>query len=169
MTDHETRCILVDAENLLGCPPELASDASWDRACAALLESVDYREESDRLVVGVGPDWVFEASARFPAARLVVRSGPSGADLALCEELADAAWIASHFSEVIVASGDHEFVASVWALRDHRVRVTVATLPLSAAPELTAAADQVLWLERPIHTLGESAFVAVADGMALAA
>ncbi|WP_062202886.1 NYN domain-containing protein [Demequina salsinemoris] len=160
-----TRCILVDVENLLGCSPELASDAAWDLACEGLVEALRYRPETDRLTVASAPSWAFEARARFPRARLVVRRGSSGADRALCEEVDDAEWIASRFAEVIIASGDHEFIDSVVGLRAAGVRTTVAALPASASAELTARADDVVWLERPAVRLGESAYIRVSGGM----
>ncbi|WP_084127296.1 NYN domain-containing protein [Demequina sp. NBRC 110054] len=161
----DTRYILVDIENLLGCSPELASDAAWDAACEGLVEALGYRPETDRLTVASAPAWAFEASARFPHARLVVREGASGADRALCDEVEDAEWVASRFAEVVIASGDHELVASVAGLRAAGVRTTVAAMPITASAELTAGADDVVWLERPANRLGEGAYVRVADGM----
>ena len=136
------RLIAVDLENLLGVQPSLASQSCWEAALEGLLEAVEYREGGDQLVVGVGHDWVFTVADLAPAsARIVTRSVISGADFALCDELADTGFIARRCDHVIVASGDHEFIGSVRALCECGVEVTVATVPLQASGELAFVAD----------------------------
>ncbi|WP_430867183.1 hypothetical protein [Demequina aurantiaca] len=157
------RLIAVDLENLLGVEPRYASDSCWEAALSGLLDSVQYREGVDRLVVGVGHDWVFTVADLAPAsARIVTRDGVSGADLALCDELADTGFIARRFDEVIIGSGDHEFVGSVRALRAAGLATTVATIAIQASGELAFVADAVVWLERPAIRLGEYATIALA-------
>lgn len=156
------RLIAVDLENLLGVEPVLASESCWEVALSGLLASVQYREGTDRLVVGVGHDWVFTVADLAPAsARIVTRNGVSGADLALCDELADTSFIARRFEQVIIASGDHEFIPVVRALRGVGITTTVATIPLQASGELAFVADAVVWLERPALRLRDTATVGV--------
>lgn len=136
------RLIAVDLENLLGVQPALAQQSCWEAALEGLLDSVEYCEGVDHLVVGVGHDWVFAVADLAPAsARIVTRSGVSGADLAPCDELADTGFIARRFERVVIASGDHEFIEPVRSLRATGVEVTVASIPLQASGELAFLAD----------------------------
>lgn len=78
-----------------------------------------------------------------PVQRLV-RSGKDGADSALLEAIADIAWIAGHYDQVVLASGDHIFANAVAALKAAGVRVIViapktglsARMRLAAGPNL---------------------------------
>ena len=149
MTTTTRRLIAADIENLLGAQPKLATAARWDAAFTALIAALDYDPERDHLVVAVAPAWAFHAKSRAPHARLLVRSGESGADLALCDCLADTDFIARRYGRVVIASGDHEFVSPVAALALAGVAVTVAALAIQASPVLTAMATDVIWLERP--------------------
>ncbi len=162
MTAASRRLIAVDAQNLLGCNPGIASTACWEFAIAGLLDAVGFRKDVDHLVIAVAPDWAFTVKALAPCARLVVCQGPHGADVALCDALADTAFIASRYSEVVIASGDHVFCAPVRALADAGVPTTVACLPHQTSSELTDTATSVTWLDRPARFLGETATVAVA-------
>jgi len=143
------RLIAADIENLLGSTPAHATAARWDSAVATLTETLAYEPTRDHLVVAVHPSWAFEVKTRIPTARLLVRTGESGADIALCEELTDVTFIARRYGRVVVASGDHEFVSPVAALTEAGVPVTVASVALHASPVLTAMATDVLWLARP--------------------
>ena len=162
MSSTSRRLIAVDSQNLLGCDPRIASAACWEFAVAGLLRAVGFRKDVDHLVIAVAPDWAFTVKTLAPCARLVVRKGPHGADLALCDALADTAFIASRYSEVVIASGDHIFCASVRALADAGVPTIVAGLPHQTSSELTTTATRVTWLDRPARFLGEAATVAVA-------
>lgn len=159
------RLVVVDLENLLGCAPHVASDAGWALALSRALAAVGFVRGVDQLVIGVGPDWVFTARELAPWARVLHGCGPSGADRALCAELADVDLIADRYAGVVVASGDHEFVRPTLRLLGAGVSVTVAAVMLSASAELTHHASDTVWLERPALTLGEAAYVGVADGM----
>ncbi|WP_062465658.1 NYN domain-containing protein [Demequina maris] len=163
--DEGRRLVVVDLENLLGCAPELASDACWALALTRALEAVGFVAGRDQLVVGVGPAWVFTAAVLAPGARVVTRPGQSGADLALCACLEDVDLVAARYSGVVIASGDHEFVRPMLRLLGAGVPAVVAALPLSASTELTYYASDTVWLERPAHTLGAAAQVGTAAGM----
>lgn len=154
------RLIAMDPQNLLGCHPATASAACWEFAIAESLHAVGFRNDTDHLVIAVAPDWAFTVNALAPFARLMVRGGRQGADLALCNALEDTNFIASRYSEVVIASGDHIFCASVRALADAGVSTTVACLSHQTSSELTATAAHVTWLDRPRKVLGEAATVA---------
>jgi len=163
MSPIRRRLIAVDAQNLLGCHPANASAACWEFAIAESLSAVGFREDTDHLVIAVAPDWAFTVKALAPFARLMVRGGRHGADLALCNALEDTSFIASRYSEVVIASGSHLFRRSVRALADAGVPTTVACLPHQTSSELTAAAAHVTWLDRPRKVLDDVAMVAVAS------
>lgn len=165
MTSTRRRLIAVDAQNLLGCHPGEASEACWEFAIAESLNAVSYREDTDHLVIAVAPDWAFTVKALAPFARLMVRAGRHGADLALCNALEDARFIASRYSEVVIASGDHIFCASIRALADAGVPTTVACLPHQTSNALTATAAHVTWLDRPREVLGDAALVGAASAV----
>jgi len=151
------RLIMVDAENLLACEPDDATPACWEFAISSLLESLEYRRGHDHVVLGVHPSWAYIVAAIVPEARLVVRTGESGADLALCDELLDVDFIARRYDGVDIASGDHEFVSPAAALAGVGVPVTVAAIAVQASPVLTAVAESVVWLTRPARVLGADA------------
>ncbi len=163
MSPIRRRLIAVDAQNLLGCHPANASAACWQFAIAESLGAVGFREDTDHLVIAVAPEWAFTVKALAPFARLMVRGGRHGADLALCNALEDTSFIASRYSEVVIASGSHLFRRSVRALADAGVRTTVACLPHQTSSELTATAAHVTWLDRPQSVLGDAALVAAAS------
>ncbi len=161
MSPTSRRLIAVDAQNLLGCHPSDASAACWEFAIAELLHAVNFRKDTDHLVIAVAPEWAFTVKALAPCARLMVRGGRHGADVALCDALEDTTFIASRYNEVVLASGDHIFCPSVRALADAGVPTTVACLPHQTSSELTATAAHVTWLDRPRRALGDAA-IAVA-------
>ncbi len=160
MSPIRRRLIAMDAQNLLGCHPATASAACWEFAIAESLHAVGFREDTDHLVIAVAPEWAFTVKALAPFARLMVRGGRHGADLALCNALEDTNFIASRYSEVVVASGSHLFRRSVRALADAGVSTTVACLSHQTSSELTATAAHVTWLDRPRKVLGDAATVA---------
>ncbi len=163
MSPIPRRLIAVDAQNLLGCHPATASAACWEFAIAESLHAVGYGKDTDHLVIAVAPDWAFTVKALAPFARLMVRGGRHGADLALCNALEDTTFIANRYSEVVIASGSHIFCRSVRALADAGVATTVACLPHQTSSELTATAAHVTWLDRRRRVLGDAATVAAAS------
>lgn len=163
MSPARRRLIAVDAQNLLGCHPLNASEACWEFAITESLRAVGFREDTDHLIIAVAPEWAFTVKALAPSARLTVRAGRHGADLALCNALEDTDFIASRYSEVVLASGSHLFRRSVRALADAGVPTTIACLPHQTSSELTATAAHVTWLDRPRAVLGDAAMVAAAS------
>ncbi|WP_062208275.1 NYN domain-containing protein [Demequina oxidasica] len=145
------RLIVADLENLLGCKPADAEPSLWDEAFEGLVDSIAFDAEVDQLVIGVDPQWAFTVFELAPAARLVTRSGESGADIALCEVLSDYDFIARRFTEVVIASGDHEFVRSVGQLRHRNVLTTIASRGAGLNCTLAVIADRVINLATPMR------------------
>lgn len=166
MSTIRRRLIAVDAQNLLACHPTDASAACWEFAIVESLHAVGFCEDTDHLVIAVAPEWAFTVKALAPFARLMVRGGRHGADLALCNALDDASFIASRYSEVVVASGSHLLRRPVRALADAGVPTTVACLPHHASSALTATAAHVTWLEQPWKVLGDAAMVVAVPSVA---
>lgn len=143
------RLIVADLENLLGCAPADAEASVWDEAFAGLVEAVGFDESVDQLVIGVDPRWAFTVNDIAPTARLVTKSGESGADIALCEALSDYDFVARRFTEVVIASGDHEFIRAVGQLRYRNVLTTVASRGAGLNCVLAMIADRVIDLSTP--------------------
>ena len=82
---------------------------------AAILRAVsDYREAApvavgDHVIIGTNPNLGVVANACWPSARLVVRGGPDGADIALLGEVKDDCWVAARYDRIVVGSGDSVF------------------------------------------------------------
>jgi hypothetical protein len=89
-------------------------------------------------LVTVGTAW--------PDARLLARSGPNGADLALCDVLAQED-VARRFGSVVIGSGDHMFAKSAVRLAESNVWVTVVGWRRHIAKRLIAAAAEVVFLD----------------------
>jgi hypothetical protein len=145
----ERRLILVDLENLVGMSPREATTDDYRFAVAELVDRLHIDAAADRLIIGVNPALAFTAHDLCPAARIVTRTGPDGADERLCEELDDVRFIARRFDTVIVASGDHSFCTPIAALAFHHVSTVVAALPRHLSAALRVAAQQVVWLAPP--------------------
>lgn len=150
VASSDRRLIVADLENLLGCKPADAEVSVWDEAFAGLVAGIGFKESVDHLVIGVDPRWVFTVNDIAPSARLVTRSGESGADIALCEALSDYDFIARRFTEVVIASGDHEFIRAVGQLRHRHVLTTVASRGEGLNCTLAVIADRVIDLATPM-------------------
>lgn len=144
------KLVLVDLDNLLGCDPRRAGASSYRQAYADLVERVGI-EATDLVVIGVPPHAAWEARAVAPAARIVTRSGPDGAEIRLLHELADADFVERRFTEVVVASGDHRFVDAIAILNHRDVITTVAAIPTQLSTRLRLVAQHLVWLTRPAH------------------
>ncbi len=142
------RLVVADVENLLGRAPAEASALEWALAVGHLLDAIGFRRGSDMVVIAVNPVYAIHVAEFARHGRLCVRSGPDGADLALCDELADVDFIARRYDEVTVGSGDHEFLPSVVRLNASGVRTTVAALYGSMSLGLRVAAHRTVWVPR---------------------
>ncbi|MGW1799206.1 NYN domain-containing protein [Streptomyces sp. NPDC001984] len=112
---HGRALYLIDIENM---------------ACSCKVSVAEVAKIRTRVHAAVGPvlgdHTVIAASHRNAPAtyfgwtgsvQRLARSGKDGADTALLEVIEDAAWVASRYTRVVIASGDHAFAYAVAALK----------------------------------------------------
>lgn len=141
ITNIERRLHLVDVENLV------STTRVWPRLvrqCRCRYLDVAKPGESDLVVVACSHHVAKVVGFEWPGARLVVRSGQDGADLALLEAWKDLSVDKSSFAEVIIASGDSIFVPLALELARTGVRVTVISRTENLALSLRLAAGTVV-------------------------
>ncbi len=136
---------LVDIENLLG-DARPGSDAA--AACRAQYEDVVGRGEADLVVVACNHGAAVDVGLTWSSARLAVRSGPSGADLALLEVI-EREQIESRFDRVVIASGDGIFADAAADLAGQGLPVTVVSRRASLSRRLRLAATDVTYFPVP--------------------
>jgi len=130
----------MDIENLMGGPS--GGEPALRRAIS------DYRTatlvaDGDHVVIGVNPALAIQAKAAWPSARLLVRGGPNGADIALIETVQHVAFIAPRYDRIIVGSGDGAFEAVAQAYRAHGLAVGVVSRRRSLSYSLGGSASFV--------------------------
>lgn len=134
---HPPRSLhLIDIENLLGEPRPTASSVRQARSAYEALVFVD---EHDLVVVACNHGCALNVGLAYSGARLVVRSGKDGADLALLEALAEHD-VQGRFDAVVVGSGDGIFTDSVAALSGMGLPALVVSRPESLSRTLRLAA-----------------------------
>jgi hypothetical protein len=134
---HPLRTLhLIDVENLLGDP---RPDADSVRRARHAYESHVVVGEHDLVVVACNHGCALEVGLAYAGARLVVRSGPDGADLALLEVLGEYD-LRGRFEAVVVASGDGIFSHAVAAVGLLGLATLVVARPESLARTLQLAA-----------------------------
>ncbi len=143
------RLVVVDIENVAG-------GAIVDGLLAADSRSrVDHafvRRPTDHVIVGTCHIGLLHAGLAWPGARVVVRSGTDGADLALLDVLINEQ-IHERFDEVALVSGDGIFVEAVAELENLGVHVTVVSDPECCSKRLRLAAGGVAWLPTAVPNL----------------
>ena len=149
------RLFIVDAENLVAGAVKSAADVRWIRQ--TLEEHADLRPE-EQVVVGTCHVGLLEVGINWSAARRVVRSGPSGADLALIEVLRQE-HVADRFAEVVLVSGDGAFADVVAELATQGVPTTVVAQRASLSAKLRLSARAVVEVPiPPIFNAGRQTF-----------
>jgi hypothetical protein len=137
------RLHLVDIENLVGYPrPSLAQirqALSLYTGCLALGPIDQVEVASSHLTL-------LNAALGWPHAHHRVRSGPDGADLALLDVLRHEN-VATRFTHVAIASGDHLFAEEAAHLATQGVCVTVVSRRRSLSPRLALAAREVIFVD----------------------
>jgi hypothetical protein len=136
---------LVDIENVCGNARPLRHDVEMARRCYEELMSPG---ADDHFVIACNHGACIEVGLAWLGARLVVRSGPDGADLALLGIL-DHEDIPSRFGRVVIASGDGIFADVADQLASEGVEVTVVSLEHSLSRRLRLAAGRVRLIPRP--------------------
>ena len=121
---------LIDVENLVGSgrPSQEAIQAAAEH-----YAEVAGLAPEDHVVLGCGTASAFTVFFGWPGEhRRVLGSGKDGADLALLEVL-DTEDIASRFTRVFIASGDHLFEPAARRLLSQGVDVRIVARPTSIA------------------------------------
>lgn len=111
----------------------------------------DYREaaavtDSDHVIIGANPRLGLAAKASWPSARLVVRAGPDGADIALIETVRDVRFVAARYDRIVVGSGDGVFESVARAYRSCGLAVGVVSRQRSLSYALGVCASFVRFL-----------------------
>ena len=134
---------LLDIENLAGGIRRgvgASVDALFADAIRAYEDTVSLTS-ADQVIVACHPNLAFCAHQALPRARLVVREGVNGADLALLDAVADVEWVAERFDRVIIGSGDAIFLPLMRRLQGLGIPVGAIALVSSFSGELRWEAD----------------------------
>ena len=139
---------VIDVENLLGsgliCVDDVVTLA---------------QQYVDAIAPSVNAHFVVAASSQLGAvaaglgwhgSRLCWRPGPDGADLALIDVLQHES-VASRFSDIYIASGDHAFTDAAASLGSAGCRVTVVGREGHISARLRVAAHTVRYLDQDIR------------------
>ncbi|MDQ3483966.1 MAG: NYN domain-containing protein [Actinomycetota bacterium] len=134
---HPQRALhLIDIENLLGEPRPVADSV---RRARSAYETHVLVGEHDLVVVACNHGCALDVGLAYSDARLVVRSGHDGADLALLDVLSEHD-LRDRFDAVVVASGDGIFAEAVAALGGMGLAALVVARPESLSRMLRLAA-----------------------------
>lgn len=133
---HPNRTVhLIDIENLLG-------EARPSRAGASVARAAYERQTSpgphDLLIVACNHGAAIEVGTAFTGCRLLLRSGPDGADLALLDVVA-AENVEDRFDAAVIGSGDGIFAPVAAQLSRAGVAVSVVSRPESLSRQLRLA------------------------------
>ena len=136
------RLVLVDIENLVG---GMVANVEQARVVkAAVVRAIDLRADEQVIVASCHLGAV-SAGLGWSKSRLLVQSGPDGADLALLEVIATEN-LAARFTEVVLVSGDGIFTQAVAALTNAGARVTLVALAGHCSRALALAAHETIRL-----------------------
>lgn len=132
------RLVLVDIENAIGAGRISPGQTSSIRP--KIMQAICCTD-LDQVVVGISHINFLEVMTEWPRVRVVVQSGPDGADKALLSVLDES--VAERFSGLVVVSGDHIFSSAVASID---LRTEVVSSRSSLANSLRLAADRVVYL-----------------------
>lgn len=147
------RLVVVDIENVVGGAVRVVEDVVRARE---LLHSALDLTGSEQVVVGTSHFGLLAAGLGWDGPRLVVRSGPDGADLALLEVLTQEG-VAERFDEVVLVSGDGIFADALGALGALGVRTTVVARADRCSARLRVAASKTVLLRAKVDSFGGAA------------
>jgi hypothetical protein len=131
---------VIDPENLGRNPRPTASEASSVRET---YDSLVPFGTDDHVVVAFNHGGLFEFGSAWDPARLVVRSGKDGADLALLQVL-ESEDVADRFDGIVIGSGDGIFAEVAIGFREAGLEVTVVSEPEALSSRLARAADRII-------------------------
>lgn len=144
------RFVAVDIENVIGGPVRCIAQVA--RAKETLTQVLGLAG-NEHIVVGVSHNGLLSTGLGWSDSRVVVRSGPSGADMALLQVIVDEN-IASRFDEVVLVSGDGIFTDVICWLGRQGVPVTLVARPDSCARSLRLAASRAHFVSTTNHEIG---------------
>ena len=136
----------IDVENLIGGS---SAEQSVIERVAADYRNIVPAAVDDHIVIGANPSLGHLAVQFWPSARLVVRRGRNGADIALIECVKDVEFTAARFDRIVIGSGDGVFVHVVRAFRRLGLPVEVVARQGRLSRELAATASVVRRLREP--------------------
>ncbi len=136
---------LVDIENICGVARPTRCDVQSVRG---RYETVEGTRTGDLVVLACNHGALLEVGLGWPAARLIVRSGVDGADLALLDVIQHEN-ITARFNEVVIASGDGIFAEVAALLAERGLDVTVVSRRRALSRRLRMAAGRVRYLPEP--------------------
>jgi hypothetical protein len=147
------RLHLIDIENLTGQPrPNRSTVAVWSE----IYRQSGLVRAGDLCVLACNHGAAIEAGLGWPNARLLVRSGPDGADNALLDVLTDES-VRDRFDEVVIGSGDGIFTEQAAGLAADGLPTTIAHGVGKLSRRLELAASQVVALGTLIPATGIAA------------
>lgn len=144
---------LIDLENIVGgsvCDAQSA--ARVYRTYTSSVPQTPY----DHYVLATSHHNLL-ATSSWPGAQRLCKSGPNGAEIALCE-YADELDLPTLYSNIVVASGDHYFATSVKTWKESGLYVTVVGVQQQVSHELYRAANTYIGLPN-LSVLGNAACV----------
>jgi hypothetical protein len=147
------RLVVVDIENAVGGAVMTVEQAATARRAVEVVAGLT---GSEHVVIGTSHVGLIPSGLGWPGARLVVRSGADGADLALLSVLTGER-IEERFERVVVVSGDGIFTDVVAALGASGVDVSVVARPRSCSRRLRLAAARTLYFEEQSTGFGGAA------------
>jgi hypothetical protein len=136
----QRRLHLVDVENLTGCPRPALPAAI---ACRERYEESAPVRGNDLVIVACNHGAAVTVGHGWRGARVFLRSGQDGADLALLDVIAHED-VASRFEAVVIASGDGCFAEPVAQLGALGIEVTVVSNGRALSRRLRLAAKHVV-------------------------
>jgi|DEB0MinimDraft_10_1074344.scaffolds.fasta_scaffold00334_9 1-aminocyclopropane-1-carboxylate deaminase/D-cysteine desulfhydrase-like pyridoxal-dependent ACC family enzyme len=128
--------VLVDLENLCGSGDPSLAECQW----AQILVASVTNDPQAHVVVAVSHHAAKVAMFAWVGGRILMKSGPNGADLALLEVI-DQENVAERFDRVVVASGDGIFADAVAKLAEAGIVVDVVSPESGASKRLVETAS----------------------------
>lgn len=148
------RPVVVDIENVVGGAVQTVEAVS--RAAELLREALGLTRD-EPVVIGTSHYGMLSTALGWDGPRrLVMRSGPDGADLALLEVLTEER-VEERFEEVALAFGDGIFAETLAALAKSGVRTTVVARAGHCSARLRLAAFKTVLLSADIDSVGGAA------------
>lgn len=139
------RLIVVDIENMVGGGVASAYDA-W--IARMKVEHLVGPVNLEQVIIGTSHFGAIATRVGWTGARILVKSGPDGADLRLLDEMQH--WdIPLRFGEVVLVSGDGIFTDAVANLTARSTRVTVLAPADGCSKRLRMAASTCILFDRP--------------------